>query len=362
MLLIPCPYCGARPEIEFRCGGEAHIARPPQPAKLDDAAWAEYLFIRTNPKGVHAERWRHAHGCERFFNALRDTRERPDRRAPTPRARAGPIRTRPSGEDDGGKPSVSPGAAGSTARSRSPSASTARTYGGVRGDTLASALLANGVHLVGRSFKYHRPRGIFSRRRGAERAAVGRPRRRPRAIRTTARPASSCATAWTLRSQNHWPSLALRRRRGQRCAVAAVRRRLLLQDLHVAALLLGSRSTSRRSAPRPASAARPTVPDPDRYQHATPIATCWSSAPARPGSRPRSPRAKAARASSSPTSRPSSAARCCTSRPPPSTAGRLGTGSRRRWRARGRAATSRCCRAPPPSATTPTTSSAWWSA
>ncbi|MEL7080619.1 MAG: 2Fe-2S iron-sulfur cluster-binding protein, partial [Pseudomonadota bacterium] len=30
------------------------------------------------------------------------------------------------------------------------------------GDTLASALLANGVKLVGRSFKYHRPRGIFS--------------------------------------------------------------------------------------------------------------------------------------------------------------------------------------------------------
>ena len=33
---------------------------------------------------------------------------------------------------------------------------------GLEGDTLASALLANGVHLVGRSFKYHRPRGILS--------------------------------------------------------------------------------------------------------------------------------------------------------------------------------------------------------
>ena len=33
---------------------------------------------------------------------------------------------------------------------------------GCEGDTLASALLANGVHLVGRSFKYHRPRGILS--------------------------------------------------------------------------------------------------------------------------------------------------------------------------------------------------------
>src|SRR5690349_4700066 len=37
-----------------------------------------------------------------------------------------------------------------------------RRYEGFAGDTLASALLANGVHLVGRSFKYHRPRGILS--------------------------------------------------------------------------------------------------------------------------------------------------------------------------------------------------------
>jgi len=35
------------------------------------------------------------------------------------------------------------------------------TYFGYEGDTLASALLANGVHLIGRSFKYHRPRGFL---------------------------------------------------------------------------------------------------------------------------------------------------------------------------------------------------------
>ncbi|MEM8588008.1 MAG: sarcosine oxidase subunit alpha family protein [Pseudomonadota bacterium] len=37
-----------------------------------------------------------------------------------------------------------------------------RPYKGYEGDTLASALIANGVHLVGRSFKYHRPRGIMA--------------------------------------------------------------------------------------------------------------------------------------------------------------------------------------------------------
>src|SRR5690606_20066215 len=37
-----------------------------------------------------------------------------------------------------------------------------RQYEGMAGDTLASALLANGVHFVARSFKYHRPRGIMT--------------------------------------------------------------------------------------------------------------------------------------------------------------------------------------------------------
>ena len=31
------------------------------------------LFIRSNPKGVHFERWRHVNGCGRFFNAVRET-------------------------------------------------------------------------------------------------------------------------------------------------------------------------------------------------------------------------------------------------------------------------------------------------
>jgi sarcosine oxidase subunit delta len=71
MLLIPCPHCGPRPELEFSYGAEAHIARTPSTS--DDAAWGEFLYFRENPKGVHAERWRHIHGCGRFFNALRDT-------------------------------------------------------------------------------------------------------------------------------------------------------------------------------------------------------------------------------------------------------------------------------------------------
>ncbi|MBY8823414.1 sarcosine oxidase subunit delta [Sphingomonas colocasiae] len=74
MLLIPCPYCGNRPEIEFSYGGQAHIARPPVPEELDDDAWGAFLYARDNVRGPHRERWRHLHGCARFFNLVRDTR------------------------------------------------------------------------------------------------------------------------------------------------------------------------------------------------------------------------------------------------------------------------------------------------
>jgi len=73
MLLIDCPHCGPRDEHEFSCGGEAHIARPLEPDSLSDEQWADYLFMRTNPKGVHLERWCHVHGCRRWFNMRRDT-------------------------------------------------------------------------------------------------------------------------------------------------------------------------------------------------------------------------------------------------------------------------------------------------
>ena len=73
MLFIPCPYCGPRDEIEFVCGGEAHIARPLAENKITDAEFADYLFIRDNPKGIFLERWRHSAGCRRWFNVARDT-------------------------------------------------------------------------------------------------------------------------------------------------------------------------------------------------------------------------------------------------------------------------------------------------
>ena len=70
MLLIPCPYCGPRAEIEFRYAGEAHMVRT---IGGSDGEWADYLYARDNRRGAHAERWRHIHGCGQFFNVVRDT-------------------------------------------------------------------------------------------------------------------------------------------------------------------------------------------------------------------------------------------------------------------------------------------------
>ena len=73
MLLINCPFCGERDQSEFTNGGEAHIVRPGNSEEMSDAEWADYVFMRSNTKGVFAERWMHTSGCRKWFNAVRNT-------------------------------------------------------------------------------------------------------------------------------------------------------------------------------------------------------------------------------------------------------------------------------------------------
>ncbi|MFN3938285.1 MAG: sarcosine oxidase subunit alpha family protein [Gemmobacter sp.] len=78
-------------------------------------------------------------------------------------------------------------------------------YGGFRGDTLASALLANGVRVVGRSFKYHRPRGVYT-------AGPEEPNALVEVLEGAQRTPNVRATVQELfpglvaRAQNAWPS------------------------------------------------------------------------------------------------------------------------------------------------------------
>ena len=80
------------------------------------------------------------------------------------------------------------------------------SYDGYEGDTLASALLANDIKLIGRSFKYHRPRGLLSA--GSEEpnglVTVGTGARQDPNVRATVQEIYSGLEA---RSQNRWPTL-----------------------------------------------------------------------------------------------------------------------------------------------------------
>ena len=71
MLLIPCPHCGERAQVEFAYGGDATKRRPPDGAP--DEAWYDYVYLRGNPRGPHEEWWLHHAGCGRWIRVTRDT-------------------------------------------------------------------------------------------------------------------------------------------------------------------------------------------------------------------------------------------------------------------------------------------------
>jgi len=83
-----------------------------------------------------------------------------------------------------------------------------KSYQGVAGDTLASALLANGVHLVGRSYKYHRPRGILSAGAEEPNALVTVDRGDGRSAPNLRATQVELYDGLVAESQNRWPSLA----------------------------------------------------------------------------------------------------------------------------------------------------------
>ena len=80
---------------------------------------------------------------------------------------------------------------------------------GLAGDTLASALLANGVHLVGRSFKYHRPRGVLSMGSDEPNALVGVGSSEARFTPNLRATQVELYEGLVAVSQNNWPSLGV---------------------------------------------------------------------------------------------------------------------------------------------------------
>ena len=82
-----------------------------------------------------------------------------------------------------------------------------RSYQGFAGDTLATALLANGVALLGRSFKYHRPRGALSLGSDEPNALVAVDAGRGRVTPNLRATQVELYEGLKARSQNAWPSL-----------------------------------------------------------------------------------------------------------------------------------------------------------
>ena len=246
-------------EIEFHHAGEAHVTRPSDPASLSDADWADFLAQQDrDPRGHHAERWRHEHGCGQFFNCVRDTSDGSHRRD---RPQPGEPRW------DDAKLSHSIGRAVRIQRDQ-PIRFTfdGRVLDGFAGDTLASALLANGVHLVGRSFKYHRPRGIMSAGSEEPNALVTIDRGAGRITPNLRATTIELYRGLNARSQNAWPSI-----RFDLGAAAGLVSPLLVAGFYYKTFMWPASLWRRVSEPAIGAAAglgiAPTAPDPDRYLH-----------------------------------------------------------------------------------------------
>jgi sarcosine oxidase, subunit delta len=71
MMLLPCPWCGARNAGEFRYVGESGTR--PDPATVTSEQWRRYLYFHVNPCGWVRENWYHGAGCRRYFTVERHT-------------------------------------------------------------------------------------------------------------------------------------------------------------------------------------------------------------------------------------------------------------------------------------------------
>ena len=134
------------------------------------------------------------------------------------------------------------------------------------GDTIASALLANGIHLVGRSFKYHRPRGIFSHGNEEPNALLSVDRGAGRVDPNNRASCTDAVDGLRLGSQNHWPSL-----RFDIGAVNDMLSPIFPAGFYYKTFMWPQFFWRRIYEPAIRAAAglgrAPTAPDPDSYQH-----------------------------------------------------------------------------------------------
>ena len=197
---IKCPYCGERALEEFTYRGDATVTRPTSLEPGADRRVGRLCLFPRQPAGLHREHWHHGAGCHAWLVVTRDITTH-EIVAVEFAAEGARDMTRPAQPARQGR-------ADRPVASRSRFSFDGEQLTGYPGDTLASALLANGVRLVGRSFKYHRPRGIFTAGSEEPNALVelrSGARREPNTRATTIELYDGLDAA----SQNRWPSLRL---------------------------------------------------------------------------------------------------------------------------------------------------------
>jgi sarcosine oxidase subunit alpha len=184
-----------------------------------------------------------------------------------------------------------------------------RRFAGLAGDTLASALLANGVCVFGRSFKYHRPRGLLAAGSEEPNALVSVRRDAGRSTPNLRATQVEIYDGLVAESQNRWPTLGF-----DVHAVNDLLAPLLPAAFYYKTFMWPRSAWHRWYEPaireRPGSGGRRRCPIRIATPSATHTATCSSSAPVRRVSLPRSLRQPPARASCSATNNPSRAGRC----------------------------------------------------
>ena len=141
-----------------------------------------------------------------------------------------------------------------------------RELRGFEGDTLASALLANGVHLVGRSFKYHRPRGVLTAGSEEPNAVVAVRRDAARVTPNLRATEVELYEGLEAHSQNRWPSLEL-----DAGAINGLLSPFIPAGFYYKTFMWPRRAWQRLYEPRIRAAAglglAPEHPDPDSYSN-----------------------------------------------------------------------------------------------
>jgi len=218
MMLITCPHAD-RARDRVHLGGDANVRRPANPDSLTNEQWAEYVYMRDNPRGEHSELWQHSFGCRAGLPCRRNTY----------------TTTSADGTSRMSQPFRLATADSSIANRPLEFTFNGRRLTGYAGDSLAPPCSAMTCGSSAAVSNIIRPRGIVCAGRGrAQRGwSSSKPAREPS---ESARNAIELYDGLVAASQNCWPSVAFDVSRREQPGLACFYPLASITSLHVAAV------------------------------------------------------------------------------------------------------------------------------